>query len=66
MADHQYSSEPLTEQEIQLVRAVLEKEARWQWLAVMARNTAVYVTAIIAGLTIFWDALAKMVKGLVR
>jgi len=66
MADHQFSSEPLTAHEIQLVRAVLEKEARWQWLAVMARNTAVYVTAIIAGLTIFWDTLAKIVKGMVR
>lgn len=66
MADQNYSTEPLSEKEIQQIRAVLEKEARWQWLAVMARNTAVYVTAIIAGLTIFWDTISKIVKGMVR
>lgn len=59
-----FSSDPLSAQELQQVRAVLEKEARWKWLAVTARNTAAYVAVIIGGLTVFWDALARLLKGL--
>jgi hypothetical protein len=69
MLDNQnekYSTQPLSDEELQQIREVIAKDARWKWLAVTARNTAVYIAAVIGGLTLFWDAISKIIKGIVR
>ena len=54
---------PLTDDELKLVREIIEKDKRWRWLATGMRNVAAWIVAILAALTIGWDWFVKIIKG---
>ncbi len=54
----------LTEGEIQELRKIIEEERRMKWLWASARNLAVWIVAIITGITVGYQALVDVVRGL--
>lgn len=54
----------LTDDEIEAFRSMLESDRRVRWAWSTLRAWAIGVGAVVAGLTIGFDALAKMVKWL--
>lgn len=54
----------LTEGEIQELRKIIESERRMRWLWASARNLAVWIVAIITGITVGYQALVDVVRGL--
>jgi len=57
---------PLNEAEIVFLREIIEKDKRWTWLAAVLRNTAAYIAVLVGGLTLFWDFISKILKGMVK
>ena len=54
----------LTEGEIQELRRIIEEERRMKWLWASARNLAVWVVAIITGITVGYQALIDVVRSM--
>ena len=58
------SSDTLTNGEITELRRIIESEKRMRWLWASLRNLAVWVVAIITGITVGYQALVDVVRGL--
>ena len=58
------SSDALTNGEIAELRRIIESERRMRWLWASMRNLAVWVVAIITGITVGYQALIDVVRGL--
>ena len=56
--------EQLTEAEIVELRRIIESERRMRWLWASMRNVAVWIVAIITGVTVGYQALIDIVRGL--
>jgi hypothetical protein len=54
----------LSADEIAAVRELLERDRRVTWLWSTARTWAVWIAAVVGGVTIGWDTLAKIVRSL--
>lgn len=54
----------LTESEIQELRRIIEEERRMKWLWASIRNLAVWIVAIITGITVGYQALIDVVRSL--
>jgi hypothetical protein len=54
----------LTDEEVQALRDLLERDRRVTWLWSTARTWAVWIAAVVGGVTIGWDTLAKIVRSL--
>lgn len=55
----------LSQAELDAIRLLLEQDRRTRWLWTTARTWALWVTAVVAGLTIGLDALKTVLKRLV-
>ncbi len=55
---------PLSDEEIEKLRELLIREARVTWLWSTARTWAVWIAAVVGGVTIGWDTLTKIVRSL--
>ena len=55
----------LTEAELTLIREMIKSEQHMRWLWSTLRNSAVWVVAIITGVTLGYNALADTLKHLV-
>ncbi len=60
----QRRSDPLTDDELDKLRAMLESDQRVRWFWSSAKTWAIGIGAVVAGLTVGLDALAKVVKWL--
>jgi hypothetical protein len=58
------AEKPLTDSEMGELRSLLEQDRRTRWLWSTARTWALWVTAVVAGLTVGVDALKTIVKKL--
>lgn len=58
--------DPLSDAELEYLRTIIEKDKRWKWLAVVLRNTAAYLAAVIGGAFLLWESLGKLVKALAK
>jgi len=58
------SAESLTNGEIAELRRIIEAERRMRWLWSSMRNLAVWIVAIITGVTVGYQALIDVVRGL--
>lgn len=54
----------LTEAEIAEVRRIIESERRMRWLWASMRSLAVWIAAIVTGVTVGYQALIDVVRGL--
>jgi hypothetical protein len=54
-----------TEAEAAAIRVLIESDARVRWLWSTARTWAIWVTAIVAGATVGFDALKTVLKRLI-
>ena len=54
----------LTNGEIAELRRIIESERRMRWLWATIRNLAVWIVAVITGVTVGYQALSDIVKGL--
>ena len=54
----------LTPTEIMEIRLIIESDKRAKWLWSTLRNIAVWVVAVITGITVGYQALIDVVKGL--
>ena len=55
----------LTEEELKTLREMIKSEQHMRWLWTTLRNSAVWVVAIITGVTLGYNALADTLKHLV-
>jgi hypothetical protein len=55
----------LSADDLAAVRVLLEQDRRTRWLWTTARTWALWVTAVVAGLTIGLDALKTVLKRLI-
>lgn len=53
---------PLSDDEVMLLREVLESQKRWHWLATVMRNTAAWVAAVIAAILLIWQVFKDVVQ----
>ena len=53
----------LTDDEIIVVRSIIEKDKRMRWLGTMMRNVAAWIVAVLAAITVGWDWLVRIIKG---
>jgi len=56
----------LTHGEIAELRRIIESERRMRWLWSTLRNVAVWIVAVITGITVGYQALSDVVKGLAK
>lgn len=56
----------LTQREIKELRKIMESERNMRWLWATLRNVAVWIVAIITGVTVGYQALVDVAKGLLR
>lgn len=61
----QLDSRLLTESEVVTMREMIERDKRVQWLWSSARTFAIWIAAVVAGVTVGYDALRTMLKRLV-
>jgi len=54
----------LTNGEIAELRRIIESERRMRWLWATLRNLAVWIVAVITGVTVGYQALIDVVRGL--
>jgi len=54
----------LTNGEIAELRRIIESERRMRWLWTTLRNVAVWIVAIITGITVGYQALVDVVRSL--
>ena len=54
----------LTENEIAELRRIIESERRMRWLWASMRSLAVWIAAIVTGVTVGYQALIDVVRGL--
>lgn len=59
------SERPLTDDEIIDIRRIIEHDKRAVWLWSSIRNIAVWVVAVIGGISLAYQSLADAVKHLV-
>jgi hypothetical protein len=52
----------LTDDERKALRELLERERRVTWLWSSARTWAVWIAAVVGGLTIGWDSVKKFIQ----
>jgi len=57
-------AEALTSGEIAELRRIIESERRMRWLWSTIRNIAVWIVAVITGVTVGYQAISDVVKGL--
>jgi len=57
-------AEALTSGEIAELRRIIEGERRMRWLWSTIRNIAVWIVAVITGVTVGYQAISDVVKGL--
>ena len=55
----------LTDDEMTRLRKIIKKDENMEWLGAAARNSAVWVVAVITGVTLGYNALADTLKHLV-
>lgn len=55
---------PFSDEEIKQLRQILEAERNMKWLWSTMRNLAVWVAAILTGITVGYQALIDVVKHL--
>ena len=56
----------LSMKEVADLQSLLERERRVRWLATSIRTLLVYVAAVVAGLTVGYEALRAAIKKLVE
>ncbi len=54
---------PLTDEELQMLREVLESQRRYKWLAVIIRNSMAWIAVVVGGGILIWGAFKGAVKG---
>ena len=54
----------LTDDEVQVLRQMIESEKNMKWLWATLRNWSVWIVAIITGATVGYNALVDLVKSL--
>lgn len=62
MSESRYSSGPLTEAECREIRRIIESDGRARWFWATARTWAVWVAAVVGGLTLGWDFVKKILR----
>lgn len=55
----------ISDEELKELRQLLEERRRMQWLGKQSLRLAMWVTAIIVGITTFWDAFVHVIRGAV-
>ena len=53
---------PLSEDELCLIREVIEAQKRWHWLGTVIRNTAAWLAVVIGGAIVAWQAFKDTVR----
>ena len=56
----------LSEEELNILREMIKSEQHMRWLWSTLRNSAVWVVAIVTGVTLGYNALADTLKHLVN
>ena len=64
MSQHDYSSEPLTEDELKAFREMLEADRRAKWFWALSRSVAIWVVAVTTGFVAFYDSAVSLVSRL--
>jgi hypothetical protein len=62
MPNRNLQKPPLTDEEVEKLRELLEHEKRVRWFWSTARTWAVGLAAIIGGVTIGWDTIVKIIR----
>ena len=52
----------LSDEEISLLRDVLESQKRFVWLATIIRNVASWVAIVVGGLVVFWEQIKSFLR----
>ena len=55
----------LSDEELIEIRSIIESDKRAKWLWATARTWAIWMTAVIGGFTVFWDAAGRVLKAMV-
>ena len=55
---------PLSDDELQEIRRLIEHDKRAKWLWASVRNVAVWVVAVIGGISLAYQSLADAIKHL--
>ncbi len=63
--DREYDEPELTQTELKALRSIIESDKRVKWLWSTLRLWALWITAVVAGVTIGWETLGKIVKALI-
>jgi hypothetical protein len=59
---HEYSSGPLTEDELKAFREMLEADRRAKWFWALSRSIAIWIVAVTTGFVAFYDSVAAMLN----
>lgn len=59
------TQQQLTTEELEALREIIEADKRAKWLWASIRNIAVWVAAVIGGLSLAWDGLVTMLRHMV-
>ena len=54
--------DPLSDDELKKIRAIIESDSRAKWLWASIRTWATWVAAVVLGITVGWDSLVKLVR----
>ena len=59
------NQQQLTAEELKALREIIEADKRAKWLWATIRNIAVWVAAVIGGISLAWDGLVTMLRHMV-
>lgn len=56
---------PLSDDEVRKLRDLIEADSRVRWFWASIRTYAVWVSAVVLGLTVGWESLGKILRALI-
>lgn len=63
--DDEEEFERLSEKEVYELRDLLERDKRARWLWASLRTWAIWIAAVLGGITLGWEALGKLLRAAV-
>jgi len=57
------TARPLTDEELDALRNIIEADRRRVWLMSNIRSAASWIVVVLGGIALSWDSFVKLIKG---
>jgi len=57
------TARPLTDEELEALRKIIEADKRRVWLMSNIRSGASWIVVVLGGIALSWDSFVKVIKG---